>query len=107
MDIKQYDIILVNPDTTKESEIRKTRPCLVVSPNEINNNLRTVIVIPMTTTGRPYPTRIKISHNKKTGWAVVDQIRTIDKSRIIKVLGEISKKEIENCKSVLKETFVD
>ena len=107
MEIGQYEIVLVNLDPTKGSEIKKTRPCLVISPNEMNRNLRTVIIAPMTTTGKSYPTRVKIHHNKKTGWAVIDQIRTIDKSRIIKVLGKISNKEIESCKIVLKETFVD
>ena len=107
MEIGQYEIVLVNLDPTKGSEIKKTRPCLVISPNEMNRNLKTVIIAPMTTTGKSYPTRVKILHNKKTGWVVIDQIRTIDKSRIIKVLGKISHKEIENCKMVLKETFVD
>lgn len=107
MELIQYDIVLVNLDPTKGSEIKKTRPCLIISPNEINRNLRTVIVAPMTTSSKPYPTRVKISHNKKIGWAVIDQIRTIDKSRIIKSLGAISAMEIEKCKSVIRETLVD
>lgn len=107
MDIKQYQIVLVNLDPTKGGEIKKTRPCLVISPNEINQNLRTVIVAPMTTTTKDYPTRISITHNNKQGAAAIDQIRTIDKSRIIKILGSISKGEIELCKAVIKETFVD
>ena len=107
MDIKQYDIILVNLDPTIGSEIKKTRPCLVVSPNEMNKYLRTVVVAPMTTAERMYPTRIAILHNNKTGAAAIDQIRTIDKSRVIKSLGSISYEEIEACKAVIKETFVD
>lgn len=107
MELKQYVIVLVNLDPTVGSEIKKTRPCLVISPNEINDNLRTVIVAPMTTKSKPYPTRIKVRHNGKTGWVVIDQIRTIDKSRIIKVLGNITAKEIRSCKAVVKETFVD
>lgn len=107
MDIKQYDIILVNLDPTIGSEIKKTRPCLVVSPNEMNKYLRTVVVAPMTTAERNYPTRVVINHNDKTGAAAIDQIRTIDKSRVIKSLGAISKAEIDACKAVLKETFVD
>ena len=107
MDLNQYQIVLVNLDPTKGSEIQKTRPCLLISPNEINNNLRTVVIAPLTTATKPYPTRVKINHNGKTGWVVIDQIRTIDKSRIIKILGKVTKKEIEKCKSVLKETFVD
>ncbi len=107
MDIKQYDIILVNLDPTIGSEIKKTRPCLVVSPNEMNKYLRTVVVAPMTTAERNYPTRVVINHNDKTGAAAIDQIRTIDKSRVIKSLGAISKTEIDTCKAVIKETFVD
>jgi mRNA interferase MazF len=107
MDIRQYDIVLVNLDPTVGSEIKKTRPCLVISPNEMNKFLRTIIVAPMTTSPKTYPTRVKIVHNKKEGTAAIDQIRSIDKSRIIKVLGKISKKEIENCKIVIQETLVD
>ena len=107
MDIRQYDIVLVNLDPTKGSEIKKTRPCLVISPNEMNKYLRTVIIAPMTTSDKLYPTRIAIIHNNKKGAAALDQIRTIDKSRIIKSLGRISKYEIDKCKAVIKETFVD
>lgn len=107
MDIKQYDIVLVNLDPTIGSEIKKTRPCLVISPNEMNKFLRTIIVAPMTTSPKTYPTRVKIVHNKKEGAAAIDQIRSIDKSRIIKVLGKISKKESENCKSIIQETLVN
>lgn len=107
MDINQYQIVLVNLDPTKGGEIKKTRPCLVISPNELNRNLRTIIVAPMTTTVKNYPTRVSIVHNNKIGSAAIDQIRTIDKSRVIKILGSISEDEIERCKAVIKETFVD
>lgn len=107
MEINQYDIVLVNLDPTIGSEIQKTRPCTVVSPNEINYNLRTVVIAPMTTKSRHYPTRIKVSHNNQTGWVVIDQIRTIDKTRIIKVLGHLNTTEEAACKRVIKETFVD
>ncbi len=107
MDIKQYDIILVNLDPTKGSEITKTRPCLVISPNEMNKYLRTFVVAPMTTAKKSYPTRVVINHNNKIGAAAMDQIRTIDKSRVIKSLGKISKDEIEKCKSVIQETYVN
>uniref|UniRef100_UPI004048DF51 type II toxin-antitoxin system PemK/MazF family toxin n=1 Tax=Roseivirga sp. TaxID=1964215 RepID=UPI004048DF51 len=107
MDIRQYDIILVNLDPTIGSEIKKTRPCLVISPNEMNKYLRTVIVAPMTTADRTYPTRVVIHYNVKIEAAAIDQIRTIDKSRVIKSLGKISKAEIENCKAVIQETFVN
>lgn len=107
MELKQYAIVLVNLDPTVGSEIKKTRPCLVISPDEINDNLRTVVIAPMTTKSKPYPTRIKVRHNNQTGWVVIDQIRTIDKSRIVRILGKITAKEIRSCKAIIKETFVD
>lgn len=107
MELKQYDIVLVNLEPTLGSEIKKTRPCLIISPNEINDNLRTITIAPMTTKSRRYPTRVKVKHNKKNGWVVLDQIRTIDKSRIIKNLGALSENEIVLCKQVIRETFVD
>ncbi len=103
----QYQIVLVHLDPTLGSEIKKTRPCIIVSPNEMNKYLRTVIIAPMTTTSRKYPTRIEVKHEQKKGWIVVDQIRTIDKQRIIRILGRLSKPEIKKLKSVIKETFVD
>ena len=107
MDLKQYQIILVNLDPTIGSEIKKTRPCVIISPDEMNKYLRAIIVAPMTTTSRKYPTRIEVKHDKKIGWIVIDQIRTIDKQRIIKVLGRLSRPEEKEIKSVIKETFVD
>ena len=107
MDLKQYQIVLVNLDPTIGSEIQKTRPCVVISPDEMNQYLRTIIVAPMTTTSRKYPTRIQVKHDSKIGWIVIDQIRTIDKQRIIKDLGRLSQPEIKELKSVIKETFVD
>ena len=106
MDIEQYDIILVNLDPTKGSEIKKTRPCLVISPNEMNKYLRTVVVAPMTTAEKTYPTRVIIHHDDKIGAAAIDQIRTKDKSRVIKSLGKISREEIDKCKAVIQETYV-
>ncbi len=107
MELEQYQIVLVNLDPTIGSEIKKTRPCVVISPNEMNKYLRTIIVAPMTTSSKKYPTRIEIKHDKKIGWIVIDQIRTIDKQRIIKILGRLSRSEIKEVKSVIKETFVD
>ena len=107
MEINQYDIVLVNLDPTIGSEIKKTRPCLVISPDELNHNLRTVIIAPMTTIKRDYPTRIKIEHNKKIGFIVLDQIRTIDKRRIIKKFDQLSEKDYKKVKMVLKELLVD
>ncbi|HSH19205.1 MAG TPA: type II toxin-antitoxin system PemK/MazF family toxin [Draconibacterium sp.] len=105
--MKQYQIILFNLDPTIGSEIKKTRPCVVISPNEMNKYLRTVVIAPMTTSSKKYPTRVKINHDNKVGWIVLDQIRTIDRQRIIKVFGELQDFEIQELKSVLKETYID
>ena len=107
MELKQYQIVLVNLDPTIGSEIKKTRPCVIISPDEMNKYLRTIIIAPMTTKSKKYPTRVKIKHDEKIGWVVVDQIRTIDKQRIVDILGDLSKFEISELKSVIKETFVD
>jgi mRNA interferase MazF len=107
MEVKQYQIVLVNLDPTLGSEIQKTRPCVIVSPNEINDNLRTVVIAPMTFASRKYPTRVKVKHNNQEGWVVIDQIRTIDKIRVVKKFGSLSEKEIRECKRVIRETFVD
>lgn len=107
MALNQYDIILVNLDPTIGSVIKKTRPCLILSPNEMNKHLHTVIVAPMTTTSKPYPTRVALIHDGKQGAAAIDQIRTIDKRRIIRVLGRITTNEVKRCKAIIKETFVD
>lgn len=89
------------------SEIQKTRPCVVISPNEMNKYLKTVVIAPMTTSSKSYPTRIEIEHDNKLGWVVIDQIRTIDKQHIIKILGQLNKSEITRLKSIIKKTFVD
>lgn len=107
MEINQYQIILVNLDPTIGSEIKKTRPCVVISPNEMNKHLNTIVIAPMTTSSKKYPTRIEIKHDNKIGWIVLDQIRTVDKRRIIKILGQLTNAEIKDLKSVLKETYVD
>lgn len=107
MEIKQYQIILVNLDPTIGSEIKKTRPCVVISPNEMNKYLRTIVIAPVTTSSKKYPTRVKVKHDNKSGWIVLDQIRTIDRQRIIKIFGELQDFEIQKLKSVLKETYID
>jgi mRNA interferase MazF len=107
MELSQYQIVLVNLDPTIGSEIKKTRPCVIISPNEMNDHLRTVVISPMTTKSKKYPTRIEIKHDNKIGWIVIDQIRTIDKQRIIKIIGRLSNPEIKKVKAILKETFVD
>lgn len=107
MVVTQYDIVLVNLDPTVGSEIKKSCPCVVISPNEMNKFLDTIVIAPMTSQSRPYPTRVKVRHNEKKGWVVVDQIRTIDRRRIIKIFEKLSEKEIENLKRTIKEIFVD
>ena len=107
MELKQYQIVLVNLDPTVGSEIKKTRPCVIISPNEMNKYLNTIVIAPMTSSSKNYPTRIKINHNKQEGWIVIDQIRTVDRQRILKILGNLTGKEIAKTKQILKETFVD
>ncbi len=107
MELSQYQIVLMNLDPIIGSEIKKTRPCVIISPNEMNRHLQTIVVAPMTTTSRKYPTRIEVKHDKKIGWIVIDQIRTIDKQRIVRILGTLSKPKVKEVKSVMKETFID
>ena len=102
--VKRFDIYLVSLDPTQGSEIKKTRPCVVVSPNEMHA-LNTVIVVPMTTKGKKYPTRIPIVFAKKEGFVVLDQIRTIDKSRLVEFLGTVDKKSAAEILKVLQEMF--
>ncbi|WP_349351874.1 MULTISPECIES: type II toxin-antitoxin system PemK/MazF family toxin [unclassified Flagellimonas] len=107
MELKQYAVVLVNLDPTIGSEIKKTRPCVIISPNEMNKYLNTIVLAPMTTNLKKYPTRVAVKHNEKKGMIAIDQIRTVDKIRIFKVFETLSKSEIEKCKEVIKETFVD
>ena len=107
MEIKQYQIILVNLNPTLGSEIKKTRPCVVISPNEMNKYLRTIVIAPMTTSSKNYPTRVEVKHDNRIGWIVLDQVRTIDKQRIIKSYGKLTSTESSEVKKVIKATFVD
>ncbi len=107
MELTQYSIVLVNLDPTIGSEIKKTRPCVIISPDEMNFNIRTVTIAPMTSTSKKYPTRVSVKHNETEGWIVLDQIRTIDKQRIIRSMGKLVSNEIAEVKKVIKETFVD
>ncbi len=95
--VKRFDVYLVNLDPTVGHEIKKSRPCLIISPDELNRYISTVIVAPMTTKGRTYPTRIPCVFQDKKGQIILDQIRTIDKSRFVKRLGKI---DIETQKEV-------
>ena len=86
----RFDVLLISLDPTRGNEIRKTRPCLIISPDEMNDHIRTVIVAPMTTKGRPYPSRVPCTFQGKRGQVVLDQIRTVDKTRLVRRLGTIS-----------------
>jgi mRNA interferase MazF len=103
--VKRGDIWLVNLDPTVGSEIQKSRPCVVVSPPEMHDHLRTVIVAPMTTGSRPAPFRIAVTHAGKHGLILLDQIRTIDKTRLAKRMGAVSAKALDATLLALQETF--
>jgi mRNA interferase MazF len=103
----QYDIVLVNLDPTIGSEMKKTRPCVVLSPNEMNKYLQTIVVAPMTTSSKPYPTRVEVRHKAIKGWIAIDQIRTIDRIRIVKRFEPLTHNEIDKVKMIIQETFVD
>lgn len=104
---QQYQVVIVNLDPTVGSEIKKTRPCVIVSPDEMNKYLRTITIVPVTSQSKVYPTRAEISFQGNQNWAIIDQIRTINKSRIIKQAGRLSADEITQIKQIMKETFVD
>lgn len=105
MVIRRFDIYLVNLDPTVGSEIQKTRPCVVISPDEMNRYIRTVIVAPMTTGGRPYPMRVECSFQGKQGQVVLDQIRTVDKTRLAKHLGRLEQQTQSEVLDALGEMF--
>ena len=106
MVVKRFEVYLVILDPAKGSEIQKTRPCLVVSPNEMNNSLDTILAVPLTSTIRNYPTRVDCSFKNKNGQLAIDQMRALDKSRLIKRLGVINDRVvIESVLNVLQEIF--
>lgn len=105
--VKRFEVYLVNLDPTIASEIQKTRPCLVISPDEMNRTIATVIIAPMTTKGRDYPTRVNCQFEGKAGQIVLDQIRTVDKIRLLKKLGKISSSEQNEVLAVLSEMFAE
>jgi len=104
-DILRFDIWLVNLDPTQGSEIRKTRPAVIISPDEMNRNIRTVIIAPMTSARRGYPTRVNLTFQRKKGQVVLDQIRTVDKSRLVKRLGRLPVSRARDVARVLVEMF--
>jgi mRNA interferase MazF len=107
MVVKRFDVFRVNLDPTVGSEIQKTRPCLVISPDEMNKRIATVIIAPMTTKGRPYPSRIVCHFQGKDGQIVLDQIRTVDKNRLDEYLGQISADEQKAVLDSLVEMFAE
>lgn len=107
MEIAQYHIYLVNLDPTIGHEIRKTRPCLVISPDEMNAHLQTVMIAPMTTRSHAYPTRAGLRFEGKNAWIVLDQIRTIDRKRLVKELGRLDIRHIRKVKDIIREMLVE
>jgi mRNA interferase MazF len=105
MVVRRFDVYLVNLDPTVGSEIQKTRPCLVISPDEINRFIKTVIVAPMTMKGTSYPTRVTCKFQGKQGQVVLDQIRTVDKTRLVRRLGKVNKQTQAEVLSILSEMF--
>ena len=98
---------MVNLDPTIGIEMKKTRPCLIISPNEMNKYLQTIVIAPITTNSKPYPTRVEVKNYNTTDWVVLDQIRTIDSVRIVTCFDIITAKEIQKIKSTIQEIYVD
>lgn len=107
MVVRQYDVYLISLDPTVGHELRKARPCVVVSPDEMNTQIATVIIAPMTTKSRDYPTRVALRFRGKNGWIVLDQIRTVDKTRLSKRLGALDSAATASVKRVIQEMLVD
>jgi len=105
MEVRRLDVYMVNLDPTVGSEIKETRPCVVVSPNEMNRHIRTVIIAPLTTKGRTYPTRVACRLKGKDGQVVLDQIRTVDKQRLVGKIGRLRKRAGDEVLSILVEMF--
>ncbi len=107
MEIRQYDVFLISLDPTVGHEIKKSRPCVIISPDEMNKHISTVIIVPMTLKSHSYPSRVPVKFRGKDGWVVLDQIRAVDKKRLIKKLGKIDHNTINSIKSTIKEMLVD
>lgn len=106
--INQYSVYWVDLNPTRGAEINKTKPCVVISPPEMNEHLQTIIIAPITGKGRHgYPTRLKMTVGDVTGWIVLDQIRAIDKTRLCAKIGELNPDEIAGVKNILQEMLVD
>ena len=107
MVIRQYEVYLISLDPTIGHEIKKARPCVIISPDEMNKNISTAIIAPMITQSHSYPSRIPLKFTGKDAWIVLDQLRTVDRKRFIKKLGKIDQKTINQVKSIIKEMLVD
>ena len=107
MVVKRFDVYLINLDPTTGHEIKKTRPCLIISPDEMNRHIATVIVAPMTSHGQSYPTRVSCRLQGKDGQIVLDQIRTVDKERLVKKLGQIGAATQKAVLAILAEMFTE
>lgn len=108
MGIEQYEVYWVDLNPTKGAEINKVRPCVVISPSEMNMHLQTIIIAPVTNRGRDgYPTRVKLTENKISGWIVLDQIRAIDKDRLNNKIASLNENDIMAVKAILQEMLVD
>lgn len=104
--MKRFDVYLVNLDPTQGREIKKTRPATIISPNEMNEHISTVIIAPMTTKGRDYPTRVSCTFQGKRGQIILDQIRTVDKTRLVKRLGKIDNSSAKKVLNILQDIFL-
>ncbi len=107
MVVNRYEIYWIDLDPTKGSEIKKIRPCVIISPDEINHNINTIIIAPVTSVSKNYPTRINIKLEGKEGWIVLDQIRCVDKVRLVKKIGILNEQVIRKIKNTIKEMLVD
>lgn len=107
MVINQYDVFVVALNPAVGREIKKSRPCAIISPDELNQYMGTVLIAPMTTKSHPYPTRVPVTFARTPGWVALDQIRAIDKRRLIRKLGKLEAKTISSIKSVIQEMLVD
>lgn len=105
--MKQYEVYIINLDPTVGHEMRKTRPCVIISPDEMNDTIGTVIIAPLTTKSHNYPSRVGIKFDEKEGWVVLDQIRTIDKKRAVKKIGKLKEREIKDIKKIILEMLVE
>ncbi len=103
--VRRFDVFLVSLDPTVGSEIQKSRPCLIISPDEMNRHIQTVVIAPMTTRGRKYPTRVACEFQGTQGQIVLDQIRTVDKSRLLRKFGRLDSRTQRNVLAVLQEMF--